>query len=333
MVSPTQAARVLPDVMIERFVAHVRGLWSGDGLRGALVTLPFMAWPLYCLSRAELRWELAVLFVLVPVLATTSAATRKLLLGIYPLGLVGLFYDGMRFFKNVGQSRLHDCDLRDLELSLFGFTSEGARITIQDWVQAHHNLTLDMICAVPYGTFIFASIAFAAFLYAKDYPALQRYAWTFLVLNVAGFVTHRLYPAAPPWYFHSHGCTVDLACRASEGPNLARVDAAIGFGYFAGFYARSKDVFGAMPSLHVTYPLLILLEGWRNFRAPLRVASVMFFVSMLFAAVYLDHHWVLDVIAGLAYCLVAHFGLRLLFARQGREQKFPGEPQAALARN
>jgi hypothetical protein len=319
--------------MIQRFVAHVRALWSGDGQRGVLITVPFMGWPLYCLLRGELRWELVGLLVLVPVLATTSPATRKLLLGIYPLGLVGLFYDGMRFLKSAGLHRLHDCDLRDLELSLFGFSSGGVRVTIHDWVQAHPNLSLDLVCAVPYGTFIFASIAFAAFLYVRDYPALQRYAWTFFVLNVAGFVTHRLYPAAPPWYFHTHGCAVDLATRASEGPNLARVDAAIGFRYFAGFYARSKDVFGAMPSLHVTYPLLILLEGWRNFRAPMRVASVIFFVTMVFAAVYLDHHWVLDVIAGIAYCLVAHLALRALFARQGRETKAHSPAPAALARS
>jgi membrane-associated phospholipid phosphatase len=108
---------------------------------------------------------------------------------------------------------------------------------------------------------------------------------------------------------------IDTATKASEGPNLARVDAAIGFGYFRAFYGRSKDVFGAMPSLHVTYPLLIVLEGWRNFRAPGRVASVLFFASMVFAAVYLDHHWVLDVLAGIAYCLAAHAAMRALFSR------------------
>ncbi len=320
--------------MIARFFAHVRALWSGPDAgrtQGLLVTLGFMGWPLYCLARGEIRWELIALLLLVPVLATTNAATKKLFLGIYPLGLVGLFYEGMRFFKNLGLSHVHDCDLRSLELSIFGFTSGGVRITIHDWVQMHPNLTLDLICAVPYGTFIFASIAFAAFLFWKDYLALRRYAWTFFALNVAGFVTHHLYPAAPPWYFHSHGCVIDLACRASEGPNLARVDAAIGFRYFGGFYGRSKDVFGAMPSLHVTYPLIILLEGWRSFGAVLRAASAIFFVTMVFAAVYLDHHWILDVIAGLAYGLLAHLALRLIFAKQARRAIEPRQTRAALA--
>jgi inositol phosphorylceramide synthase catalytic subunit len=323
------------------FLSRVRSMWAGRETEGLLITLPFVVWPLYCLSRGEVRWELIALLVLVPVLATASAGSQKLLVAIFPLGLVGLFYDSMRFFKDVGLRRVHDCDLRALELSLFGITSGGQRITLHDLVQAHPNLVLDSICAVPYGTFIYASIAFAIYLYPRDYLGLRRYCWTFFALNVAGFLTHHLYPAAPPWYFHSHGCVVDLATRASEGPNLARVDAAMGFAYFRGFYARSKDIFGAMPSLHVTYPLLIVLEGWRNFRPLLRTLSVMFFASMVFAAVYLDHHWVLDVIAGVIYCLLAHVALRALFAKQVEREKalvgagVPAEQSepAALARS
>jgi hypothetical protein len=58
-----------------------------------------------------------------------------------------------------------------------------------------------------------------------------------------------------------------------------------------------------MPSLHVAYPLLVLLEGWSLMRYPWRFATVFFFLLMCFAAVYLDHHWVLDELAGIAYCL------------------------------
>jgi membrane-associated phospholipid phosphatase len=103
---------------------------------------------------------------------------------------------------------------------------------------------------------------------------------------------------------------VDLLAHASEGPNLARVDALIGVPYFHGMYGRASDVFGAMPSLHVAYALLVVIEGWASFGAGLRAAAVAFYLSMCFAAVYLDHHWVLDVVAGSAYCVavavVAH---------------------------
>jgi membrane-associated phospholipid phosphatase len=99
-----------------------------------------------------------------------------------------------------------------------------------------------------------------------------------------------------------HGCAVDLAAHASEGPNLARVDAWLGVPYFAGMYGRASDVFGAMPSLHVAYALIVVLVGWPSLPPLWRAASLAFFFLMTFAAVYLDHHWVLDAVAGIVYC-------------------------------
>jgi membrane-associated phospholipid phosphatase len=146
--------------------------------------------------------------------------------------------------------------------------------------------------------------------------------WGFFILNVAGFVTYHIYPAAPPWYYHLRGCAVDLHAAASEGANLARVDQLLGIHYFAGFYGRSSDVFGAMPSLHVSYPLLMVVEGWAKHRAPGRIALVAFYVWMCFSAAYLDHHWILDIVAGSAYALVVAGTLRLFARWAGRAGTF-----------
>ena len=90
------------------------------------------------------------------------------------------------------------------------------------------------------------------------------------------------------------------------------MDARLGVHYFAGMYGRASDVFGAMPSLHVAYALIVVLEGWAVMRNGWRVASIAFFAAMCFSAVYLDHHWVLDVIAGVIYCIaVVGFARRL----------------------
>ena len=160
-------------------------------------------------------------------------------------------------------------------------------------------------------------MGYALFLFVRDFRAEQLFMWSFFVLNIAGFVTYHLYPAAPPWYFHLHGCTVDLAAPASAGPNLTRVDAWLGISYFAGFYGRSSDVFGAVPSLHVAYPLLMALSGWKKHGALGRTLLVAFYLWMCFAAVYLDHHWVIDVALGSVYTVVVVFAMRALarFAR------------------
>ncbi|MDB4927962.1 MAG: superfamily protein [Myxococcaceae bacterium] len=266
-----------------------------------IAAAPFVLWPLYILSRGEVRWEMIAVMVLVPLMAFTR---RRLFAGLLPVGLVAFLYDAMRFVKNVGLSpeRVHDCDLRAAEVALFGVSVDGGPMgTLHDVFQAHPNVALDALCAVPYGTYIYTILAAAIFLYRRDFRRLQRFTWTFFLLNVAGFITYHVYPAAPPWYFHAHGCAVDLAARASAGPNLARVDALLGVDYFRGFYGRSNDIFGAVPSLHVAYPTLLALETWPYLNRPMRVVAVAYAALMCFAAVYLDHHWVIDVVVGLAY--------------------------------
>jgi inositol phosphorylceramide synthase catalytic subunit len=233
------------------------------------------------------------------------AAACRIAVGALPLGLVALVYAAMGKVRNVGVSpaSVHLCDLRAREVALFGISMNGARVTPNDWWQAHSSRALDAVCAVPYATFVLVCAAFAVWLYGRDYARMVRFGWCFLALNLAGFATYHLYPAAPPWYCHAHGCTVDVSAMASEGPALARVDAWIGVPYFASMYSRSSAVFGAIPSLHVAYALLVVLEGWDVLPGAWRAASAAFFALMCFAAVYLDHHWVEDVIAG-AVCSV-----------------------------
>lgn len=91
-----------------------------------------------------------------------------------------------------------------------------------------------------------------------------------------------------------------------------RVDAMLGVSYFHGMYSKASSVFGALPSLHCAYPFLVVLEGWRSFGPRLRVLSVAYWLLMIFASIYLDHHWLIDGILGSTYALVASIVLRRL---------------------
>jgi membrane-associated phospholipid phosphatase len=272
-----------------------------------VASAPFVLWPLLLLARGELRPEHVAFMVGVPALAFTR---RRLFTGLLPAGLVAVLYDVMRYAKNVGLSadRVLLCDLRRAELALFGVTLDGGTPgTLHDLIQSRPpNLFLDALCAVPYATYLLTIVAAAVFLYRHDFARLQRFTWTFFLLNVAGFAAHHAFPAAPPWYFHAHGCLVDVAARPSAGANLLRVDALLGFDYFRGFYGRSSETFGALPSLHVAYPALLAVECWPYLEAPGRAAALGYAALMCFAAVYLDHHWVLDVLLGLAFAAALH---------------------------
>jgi hypothetical protein len=308
----------------------MRQLWPRWTL---LPAAPFVLWFLYTLVvRGEYgRWELWLCLVAIPLLAYGGPRTKKAFIGLFPLGVVGLLYDSMRFVQYLGitADRVHDCDLHALDARLFGFTAaNGERMAWPDWFRDHGSTALDLYCAIPYGTFIFVSIGYAAYLYFNDFVAMRRFTWTFLAFNFAGFVTYHIYPAAPPWYFHAHGCGVDLAAHASEGARLAHVDALLGISFFNGLYGRSHDVFGAVPSLHVAYPLLLCFEAWRHRSVGMRAFATVFFLSMCFSAVYLDHHWVFDVCLGLVYCTVSYAIVNAVFARHG-ERSAQMQPQSS----
>lgn len=304
------------------FWNHLRTLWPGATV---LAPLPFVAHAIWAVAAHELRWDNVAALALALALFATGPRTKKLFVGLYPLGLVGILYSAMKTVENVGVSprTVHVCDVRAVEMALFGVGIHGGRGTLHDWFQAHPTPALDVACAVPYATFTFVCIGFAFWLYFRDYARMVRFAWCFLALNLAGFVTYHLFPVAPPWYYHAHGCVVDMTATASEGPNLARVDAMLGVSYFHGMYARASDVFGAMPSLHCAYALIVLLEGWSVFGFPMRLASVAYYVGMCFSAVYLDHHWVLDTMVGSAYCVAIVAVARRLALRERRAHFAP----------
>src|SRR6185503_9971435 len=121
---------------------HMRGLWPRFTLAPAA---PFWAWAVFWVLRGQLRWDHVAVAVLASALAYGNATSKKLYLGLLPFGVVGLFYDAMRFVRNVGltESNVHLCDLREAELRWFGVYDGRVRVTLQDWFQARPTVLLD----------------------------------------------------------------------------------------------------------------------------------------------------------------------------------------------
>jgi membrane-associated phospholipid phosphatase len=289
---------------------------------------PFWAWAAICAGRRQLRWDQLAVAALATGLAYGPRRARRVYRAVAPIAAVGLLYDAMRLVKDVGVRRdtVHLRDLRRWELALFGVGTGRKRITLHDWFQKRRVPALDLLCAIPYATFLYVVVAYDLYLMRRDPPAQKRFAWGFLLLNVAGYATYHLYPAAPPWYFHKYGNAVKLSVLPDAGPNLKRVDAMLGVDYFRSFYSRGSDVFGAMPSLHAAYPMLMILEGWPLHGGWGRSALVLFYTSMCFSAVYLDHHWVLDVVAGSVYAVGGAAVIRRLLPSEPSTANSDGDP-------
>ena len=224
-----------------RFWQHLRKLWPG----WTILRRPSVLRPRRLGARRTVRSTGRTRACFSSPLATfcLGPRTKRLFLGLYPLGhrRVRLRRDaarpGRRRHARSGASlRSARARARALRRDHERSASHAPRLVPGAPVAGARRPLRHTVCERS------SSCAWAArvWLYVRDYPRMLRFTWCFFALNVAGFVTYHLYPAAPPWYFHAHGCAVDVLAHASEGPALARVDARLGIHYFAGMYGRAS---------------------------------------------------------------------------------------------
>jgi hypothetical protein len=129
-----------------------------------------------------------------------------------------------------------------------------------------------------------------------------------ILLSMAAFVTYLLLPVAPPWWAEKHGDVSGVLHLRDAGFNgLA------GFFRFGDYFFSYQNVYGissndvaAFPSLHAAYPFLAFLFAWRAF-GKVGFLMLAYTACVWFAIVYLGEHWVVDIIGGIIYALVAYF--------------------------
>ncbi len=297
---------------------------------GRFVFVPFVTAAYLVLLLAlggEVRPEHWILSLLVPVIGFAGVRGASFLREAYPWLLVITTYDAVRYLRAawVHEDAVFGCSVRAAELELFAVTPG---VTAADWLVARHRIGWDLFFSVPYGVFAYLALGYATYLYFKDRARMRHFLWSFAAANFLSFGLWLTVPAAPPWYLRSHGCGIDIAAVPSEAAALARVDALLGMDYFHAFYSRASSVFGAIPSMHAAYPMLGLLTAWKHIGWRTRPLHLAYVAWMACAALYLDHHWILDVLAGWAVAGVAvAVTAQWLGASRSRDRRgAPGEP-------
>jgi membrane-associated phospholipid phosphatase len=295
------------------FWEHVRGR-SRDVLRDWLVpsrTMHRRLWPpavgiIYIAIIGILGGLRSdhVIIGLLGLLDLYNEKTRLFLKTFFPFILTGVVYDSMRYFYWQGiEGRVHVAQPYLFERRWFGIDGQ----TLNEIFLEHHWVVLDIACGLAYLTFVAEYLGFAFLAFAKGlYARAATFARCFFVMNVMGFATYFIYPSAPPWYVTQYGLGPARMHIAPEAAAASRFDALFGSHFFASMYGRGVDVFGAIPSLHAAYPftamlLVFSIPELRRWRLP----AAAFFLLMCLSAVYLQHHYVLDVLLGLLYALAA----------------------------
>lgn len=254
------------------------------------------------------RPEHTILTLLYLFLFCFNTHTRKLAVGLLPFLLFGISYDWMRVYPNYKVNPIDVEDLYNLEKTLFGIHSGGNTLIPCEYFQLHNNPVLDFLCGIFYLGWVPIPIGFGLYLFFKKHrDNFLRFGIVFLFVNLLGFMGYYIHPAAPPWYAMNYGFQPVINTPGNMA-GLARFDELVGLPIFHSIYGRNANVFAAVPSLHSAYLVVTLYYALRD-KVNLIWTSfiVVFMFGIWFTAVYMGHHYLVDVILGILCALAGIF--------------------------
>jgi membrane-associated phospholipid phosphatase len=219
------------------------------------------------------------------------AGERYTLLNFLPLLMLLATYELLRGVAlQMDLSRLHVLDLIAWEKAVAGGTI--AAHAIQEAIGDGSQLRLlDLVANTFYMTHFVAAVVLAAVLWRYR----RGWYWPFLlglvILSYAAFSTYLLFPAAPPWWATAKGYLTDQPVNLAHSLLTAE------------YILANAIPLAAMPSLHTAYPFYMALFcirvwGWRG--APVLILPI----GVALASLYLGHHYLVDILAGMAYAAV-----------------------------
>ncbi|MCO5949059.1 phosphatase PAP2 family protein [Mucilaginibacter flavidus] len=239
-----------------------------------------------------------------------SPISRKFIIGFSIFIVYWIIFDYMKAFPNYNYNTVHIADLYNAEKHLFGINFNGKLLTPNEYWRANGNTFMDVAAGIFYLCWIPVPLAFAGYLFFKNRKQFLYFSLTFVLINFIGFVVYYLYPAAPPWYVEYHGFAFQAKTPGNTA-GLAKFDTFFNAGIFKSIYSKGSNVFAAMPSLHSSYPVVVLYYGLKNRLGVINIFFVAVMLGIWFTAVYASHHYILDVLAGI---LSAFIGITIFNA-------------------
>ena len=261
------------------------------------------------------------LFVVVLLLRQTKAFLRDW----SPFIGAWVVYDLMRGVADDIRTRVCVEGLYQVEKKLFGWLTHGEAPAIYSltW-QANHEHSplkrfLDNMSSTCYAMHMCAPLILGWIFWHTTHNRrlYYKFALCFTMLNILGFSTYLALPTAPPWYVAEYGYAQPPAEFKGHGAgSLINFDKEIGYPLFENLYGRmNPNRFAAFPSLHAAYSLFVCIFAIRRWGRRGWI-SVLYPLGMAIGAVYLVHHYIVDLLAGYIFVGAAIWlGERLIYPR------------------
>jgi hypothetical protein len=212
---------------------------------------------------------------------------------------------------------------------VFGFgTVPSVFLQRQLWDPAHVRVW-DYATWVLYMSHFFMTPLIAAALWWWAPARFRRFAVVVVTTSGLAMLTYFLYPAVPPWL-------------ASETHLIPPVTRTIGLitNHVPVIDARTlyesgtawSNAIAAMPSLHEGLAVVASIALWPLANRTVRTLLVLYPLAMGFALVYSGEHYVIEIVAGVAYAFAANaLAGRILGWRSSRAERTAGVQAPARA--
>lgn len=285
--------------------------------------LPTLRETVYCLLALCVWWIVTVSFigfrpehiflvVLVGCCFFFTRISRKFLIAVLPFIIFGISYDWMNLVPNYEVNPIDTEGIYNLEKKWFGVNADGLHLTPNEYFAQNTDNFSDFISGFFYLCWVPLPLLFGFYLYFSGKTQLYlHFALVFLLVNLMGFAIYYIHPAAPPWYVAYHGFEA-IPGTPGNVAGMGAFDEMTGLNIFDTLYARNANVFAALPSLHSAYPFIAFMYSLKR-GVPMAWKIILGIVSVgiWYGAVYSSHHYIIDVICGVA---LSAFGI-LLFEK------------------
>jgi inositol phosphorylceramide synthase catalytic subunit len=232
-------------------------------------------------------------------------APRRFLADWWPMILFWLNYDFMRVYSPALLSRVAVKQPLSWEAALF-LSPEGViwPFYFTHWLARHQGEFLAEFMKgfanIIYLSHIFAVPVLLLIIWARRNDHLfRRLLWSLTALHVLAIAIYLAYPAAPPWWIYENGFVQPSVERSAPvGLDKGSI--------LAGLFHLSPNRFAAIPSVHGAYPVLLTLAlAFHGVRSRYIVLAGIYGAAMWFACVFLNQHYIIDLVLGAALIPIA----------------------------
>ena len=255
---------------------------------------------LMVLRRATLSPEVFVVFA--SVIAVMLGRGRAFVRDWAPFLLIFLAWQAMRSLADDIGGRVQSDSVIAIERFISFGTVPSVSLQKALYVPGQVSL-LDVTMTLVYLAHFLLPLIAAFLLWVFRRHLYYPYVMALMLLSFAQFATAVLMPVAPPRFAGLYGEALavhDISLEVTQALHLGTLSWA--------YQNLNGNPVAAFPSLHAAYPILAYLflrQAWP------RASWLMlgWGAVVIFAIVYLAHHYVVDAIGGIVYALAAYWAV------------------------